>query len=423
MDQINNQTKYIIGLFEEEKKYSVIPVSWLKNSKEGYLNCSWPNARRVTAMSIMKGGKPTSKWTTHPVKLIEEFGSYEAAAAKEIKIFISSGGESQSDSEPEEPNNSQEEDYNASSSSDDEEVLTIKRKQSTYVPSKKLKQNIPDSVPDNNTACIVSSAMNTLIDLNTADFVGTSYNNGLRSVLNSNPTMQFADISSILIDDDFNHMTPADKQVTEEANLMKLKNISGTSTTNNNDVCELNLTSELGSFELEFLKNKMDQILHTTDIYFTRLDKKLDAIMDYIKINPNSSVQPTLDTHFLGLFPLNDVESLINFDEFLKTDENSTKLINLIKSIGGSGTKHFVKRVLNKLFSNKLATLCSWTGQKNNHRLVDHQIIKIMKKISHELYQNDENIFEIYVKDWFRHGAQRLKKETTTDSTSKTQSN
>jgi len=78
----------------------------------------------------------------------------------------------------------------------------------------------------------------------------------------------------------------------------------------------------LGSFELEFLKNKMDQILHTPDIYFTRLDKKLDAIMDYIKINPNSSVQPTLDTHFLGLFPLNDVESLINFDEFLKTDEN-----------------------------------------------------------------------------------------------------
>lgn len=71
----------------------------------------------------------------------------------------------------------------------------------------------------------------------------------------------------------------------------------------------------------------MDQILHTTDIYFTRLDKKSDAIMDYIQINPNSSVQPTLDTHFLELFPLNDVESVINFDEFLKTDENSTKLV------------------------------------------------------------------------------------------------
>ncbi|KAE9523252.1 hypothetical protein AGLY_016352 [Aphis glycines] len=134
--------------------------------------------------------------------------SYEAAAAKKIKIFISSGGESQSDSEPEDPKNSQDEDYNANlnyvikllCSSSDDEVLTVKRKQLTYEPSKKLKQNIPDSV---------LAALNTLIDLNTADFVGTSYNNSLPSALNSNPTLQLADISSILIDDDLNNMTPA----------------------------------------------------------------------------------------------------------------------------------------------------------------------------------------------------------------------
>jgi len=35
-------------------------------------------------------------------------------------------------------------------------------------------------------------------------------------------------------------------------------------------------------------------------------------------------------------------------------------------------------------------------------------------EISHELYQNDENIFEIYVNDWLRHGDQRFIKETTT---------
>ncbi|XP_060848354.1 uncharacterized protein LOC132927779 [Rhopalosiphum padi] len=40
-----------------------------------------------------------------------------------------------------------------------------------------------------------------------------------------------------------------------------------------------------------------------------------------------------------------------------------------------------------------------------------------MKRISHELYQNDENIFEVYVNYWFRHGAQRLKKENTTGIT------
>lgn len=30
---------------------------------------------------------------------------------------------------------------------------------------------------------------------------------------------------------------------------------------------------------------------------------------------------------------------------------------------------------------------------------------------SYELYQNDEHTFEKVVKDWFRHGAQRLKNE------------
>lgn len=86
----------------------------------------------------------------------------------------------------------------------------------------------------------------------------------------------------------------------------------------------------MGNFESEFLKNKMDQILHTTNIYFTRIDKKLDAIMDYIKTNPASlNVKPpALDSAFLELFPLNDLESLKSFDEFLKTDdENSSKLV------------------------------------------------------------------------------------------------
>jgi len=95
---------------------------------------------------------------------------------------------------------------------------------------------------------------------------------------------------------------------------------------------------------------------------------------------------------------MNDVEFLSNMDALLKNDEIISKLVitftwlyvynsffiivNLINSIGGSDTKQFIKRVLPKLFSNKLATLlCSWTGQKNNFRLVDHQIMIAMKSM------------------------------------------
>lgn len=76
----------------------------------------------------------------------------------------------------------------------------------------------------------------------------------------------------------------------------------------------------------------MDEILHTTNMYFTRMDRKLDIIIDYIKSNPSANVKPpTLDSNFLGLFPLNDLESLINFNESLKNDdENLTKLVKSI---------------------------------------------------------------------------------------------
>jgi len=76
----------------------------------------------------------------------------------------------------------------------------------------------------------------------------------------------------------------------------------------------------------------MDEILHTTNMYFTRMDRKLDIIIDYIKSNPSANVKlPTLDSNFLALFPLNDLESLIHFNESLKNnDEDFTKLVKLI---------------------------------------------------------------------------------------------
>jgi len=74
---------------------------------------------------------------------------------------------------------------------------------------------------------------------------------------------------------------------------------------------------------------KMDQLLSSTNMFFTRIDKKLDIVIDYIKRNPNSNIQASsLDSTFLSYFPMNDVESLINMDALLKNDENLIKLVN-----------------------------------------------------------------------------------------------
>lgn len=68
---------------------------------------------------------------------------------------------------------------------------------------------------------------------------------------------------------------------------------------------------------------KMDQLLNVTNMFFTRIEKKLDIVIDYIKRNPNSNNHASsLDSTFLSYFPMNDLESLINMDALLKNDEN-----------------------------------------------------------------------------------------------------
>ncbi|KAF0692702.1 DUF4806 domain-containing protein, partial [Aphis craccivora] len=91
---------FIIGFFEQENKYSIIPINWLKKGKSNNLKCLWPDFR-VTSMIIMKGAKHSSKWTIHTLKLISQFASYKDAAAKELELFISSEAESQSDTNAE----------------------------------------------------------------------------------------------------------------------------------------------------------------------------------------------------------------------------------------------------------------------------------------------------------------------------------
>ncbi|XP_029347815.1 uncharacterized protein LOC115034650 isoform X1 [Acyrthosiphon pisum] len=402
MDQINKETKYIIGFFEPENKYSIIPINWLKKGKSNQLKCLWPDYR-VTSMIIMKGAKPSSKWTTHTVKLISQFVSYQDAAAKELELFLTSEAESQSDNGEDLPNNN-----NDSTSSDDECIQILKKK--------KPNEN-HQLIPTYNTECVVECSVSSPSK--------TMYDMDANSVIDNNNMYHIPFTKSFTSNFDLSNIPAAVSNSTSMLNTRTELNTIDTTGTKSfaSHFDLLNIPAELDNHGLD--SGKMDQLLNVTNMFFTRIDKKLDIVIDYIKRNPNSNIQASsLDSTFLKYFPMNDLESLINMDALLKNDENISKLNNFINSIGGSDTKQYIKRVLPKLFSNKLATLCSWTGQKNNFRLVDHQIMKAMKKTSYELYKNDEHTFEQAVKDWFRHGAQRLKNEKmASDSSQKAQNN
>lgn len=55
----------------------------------------------------------------------------------------------------------------------------------------------------------------------------------------------------------------------------------------------------------------------------------------------------------------------------------------MLTMIGGTTEKDAMKRTLQKLFSNNLASKCSWTGAKNNFKLKDLKLIMCLKSRSH----------------------------------------
>jgi len=50
-----------------------------------------------------------------------------------------------------------------------------------------------------------------------------------------------------------------------------------------------------------------------------------------------------------------------------------------ITRIGGANLKNFIKRVLQRIFSNELSSKCSWTGFRNNFRFENILFMSIMK--------------------------------------------
>jgi len=66
------------------------------------------------------------------------------------------------------------------------------------------------------------------------------------------------------------------------------------------------------------------------NLYLTRIDKKLDVILDLLKHHTSSSnnYSSMTDTTFLNNFPVNDVETMQQLDEMFKKDqEYMTKLV------------------------------------------------------------------------------------------------
>ncbi|XP_029678559.1 uncharacterized protein LOC115244769 isoform X4 [Formica exsecta] len=94
------------------------------------------------------------------------------------------------------------------------------------------------------------------------------------------------------------------------------------------------------------------------------------------------------------------------------SEEAQSQLVNMLIMIGGTTSKDAMKRVLQKLFTNNLASKCSWTGAKNNFKLKDLKMIICMKNAIKNICSTiTEAQFEEILKAWFRQANLRLNRE------------
>ncbi|CAG9761334.1 unnamed protein product [Ceutorhynchus assimilis] len=110
--------------------------------------------------------------------------------------------------------------------------------------------------------------------------------------------------------------------------------------------------------------------------------------------------------------PFSKFKKLKEFDEKLKTDksverQNETALFLL----GGSSYKELIRRGLKKIFTDKLATKCSWTGRKNNFPLHNLKILDVLKIATRKKFGSTTDAeFQAEVGLWFRQGKLRFER-------------
>ncbi|CAI6375080.1 unnamed protein product [Macrosiphum euphorbiae] len=340
MEGTSSPSQWIIGYFPKEHKYSVIPMNWLSKCGDSYY-CKWPNMK-VSPTMLRNAALPTSKWSSHPVRVVERYDNYEDAASREVEIYLTSGGET---------------DIGDMGQENRRKILKTFHKSnddSIYI------YNFLGSDSDTEPLSISKTTQNVGIN-NVSDAVNILYNmDGIPPNLSYDTVQE----TTIYSPSTTHKVDPIANNNTDDLAVDVSLFSSSTSGTiaANNIVQGQNCSSSLSNQNYDNIINK------TADIssYWPTKNSKHDInSADYNKMEKcainNSRYQ------FLNNFPLKELEALKDLEEKLKTDnEFKSKLVNLITSIGGTNAKHFVKRVLTKLFSNQLASHCSWTGFKND---------------------------------------------------------
>ncbi|KAF5306595.1 hypothetical protein FQR65_LT18531 [Abscondita terminalis] len=130
---------------------------------------------------------------------------------------------------------------------------------------------------------------------------------------------------------------------------------------------DINSNSDVLKLSME-LKTMMNHLAER----FSNIERFINKHYDVKVVSKPDLLNPK------NRFPLTSVEQ-VQYLETQAGDDVYEQLVLLVSKTGGTDLKNYIKRVLEIIFTDDLATNYSWNGQKNNIPLKGMKIIKSIK--------------------------------------------
>lgn len=359
MENAGNSTpKYAIVQFDD-MEFSVVPTIWLEEPNY----CYWPQGIKNIRTAIVKGIPVQDTWNKYKCCIISKHVTYELALKAEKEAVTTSESEN--------------------------ERLPGKRK----IKSNKRNDYV-DFVgpPKLVSSCKNSDNTNTAANDNLADLLANSLADPLADY---NQNLELHNVGqnngNVILNDNINNAPIIIAEGTDDL------------TSSINDIKEMINNIQL---KIESMKNEHEQSLlliqETTNMILAKINNEQYSRED-------TTVKDNMIRQHL---PLTSIENLLEFEDILNDHEALMQVVNKVLLIGGKHEKDFVRRALAAIFTDTLASMCSWTGQKNNFKIGDtHVIMGIKKAFKTAFPRITEKNFEYLVMEWLRFANVRIQRK------------
>ncbi|KAK4872758.1 hypothetical protein RN001_014787 [Aquatica leii] len=108
--------------------------------------------------------------------------------------------------------------------------------------------------------------------------------------------------------------------------------------------------------------------------------------------------------------PIDSADKLQSLELELNDPTSKNFLMLFMKKVGGTNGREFGVRNLRKIFVDSFASKTSWCGQRNNVRISNLKLIKLLQDVTDSIFKLTDKEFEKTASEWFRQSKQRTQR-------------